>query len=112
MIPKPQAFLFDLNGTIIDDMAFHGRAWYQILTMDMGAKLTHEEVKVQMYGKNGEVLDRIFGKNRFSEEEVEKWSMEKERRYQKEYLPHIKLIDGLDFLLKRAAEQSVKMAVA
>ncbi|QHT69695.1 HAD family phosphatase [Rhodocytophaga rosea] len=112
MTQKQQAFLFDLNGTIIDDMAFHGRAWYQILTVDLGAKLTHEEVKVQMYGKNGEVLDRIFGKNRFSEEDVEKWSMEKERRYQKEYLPHIKLIDGLDDLLKRAAEHSVQLAVA
>jgi beta-phosphoglucomutase family hydrolase len=109
---RAKAFLFDLNGTIIDDMAFHGRAWYHILTEDMGAKLTHEQVKVQMYGKNGEVIDRIFGKNRFSEEEVEKWSMEKERRYQKEYLPHIKLIDGLDVFLKRAAEHSVQMAVA
>jgi beta-phosphoglucomutase len=112
MIPKPKAFLFDLNGTIIDDMAFHGRAWHQMLTIDMGAILTPEEVKVQMYGKNGEVLERIFGKNRFSEEEVEQWSMEKERRYQKEYLPHLKLIDGLDVFLKKAAAHSVKMAVA
>jgi beta-phosphoglucomutase len=107
-----KAFLFDLNGTIIDDMAFHGRAWHQLLTVDMGATLTHEEVKVQMYGKNGEVLERIFGKNKFTEEEVEKWSMEKERRYQQEYLPHIKLIDGLGVFLEKAAAHSIKMAVA
>lgn len=107
-----KAFLFDLNGTLIDDMAFHGRAWHQLLTVDMGAILTWEEVKVQMYGKNGEVLDRIFGKNRFTDEEVEKWSMEKERRYQQEYLPHLKLIDGLDTLLEKAAAGEIKMAVA
>lgn len=107
-----KAFLFDLNGTLIDDMAFHGRAWHQILTVDMGAKLSWEEVKVQMYGKNGEVLDRIFGKNHFTADEVEKWSMEKERRYQKEYLPHLRLINGLDGLLEKASSEGIKMAVA
>ena len=40
-----KAFLFDLNGTIIDDMEFHARAWYQILVNQLGAKLSWEEVK-------------------------------------------------------------------
>ena len=39
------AFLFDLNGTIIDDMEFHARAWYEILVNQLGARLTWEEVK-------------------------------------------------------------------
>lgn len=112
MKPTPKAFLFDLNGTLIDDMAFHGKAWHQILTMDLGAKLTPEEVKVQMYGKNSEVLDRIFGKGHFSTEEADKWSLEKERHYQKEYLPHLKLIEGLEQFLPKAKEQQIKMAIA
>jgi beta-phosphoglucomutase len=106
-----KAFLFDLNGTVIDDMHFHAKAWHQILTEDLGAKLTWDEVKVQMYGKNSELLVRIFGEGYFTEEESNKWSVEKERRYQAEYLPHLSLIDGLDGFLKNAAQKDIKMAI-
>ena len=61
-----KAFLFDLNGTIIDDMEFHARAWYNILVNQLGANLTWEEVKKEMYGKNEELLIRIFGKDHFT----------------------------------------------
>ena len=108
---SPQAFLFDLNGTMIDDMHFHAKAWHEILTVDLGAKLSWEDVKVQMYGKNSELLGRVFGKNHFSVEEVEKLSMEKERRYQKAYFEHLKLINGLDTFLKEAKEQGILMAI-
>ena len=107
----PKAFLFDLNGTMIDDMHFHAKAWHQILTQDLGASLTWEEVKVQMYGKNSEVLDRIFGKSRFTAEEVLELSVEKERRYQQEYFPHLKLIDGLDNFLAQARRSGIPMAI-
>jgi len=30
----PRAFLFDLNGTMIDDMGYHQKAWYDILNND------------------------------------------------------------------------------
>jgi beta-phosphoglucomutase-like phosphatase (HAD superfamily) len=38
-----RAFIFDLNGTMIDDMNFHIRAWYDILNQ-LGAELTLEQV--------------------------------------------------------------------
>lgn len=107
-----KAFLFDLNGTIIDDMHYHAKAWHQILTKDLGADLTWEEVKVQMYGKNEEVLARIFGENYFSDEEVERLSSEKEKYYQEAYKPHLELINGLHDFLEEAASQPVKMAIA
>ena len=107
----PKAFLFDLNGTMIDDMHFHAKAWHQILTQDLGASLTWEEVKVQMYGKNSEVLDRIFGKSRFTAEEVLELSVEKERRYQQECFPHLKLIEGLDNFLAQARRSRIPMAI-
>jgi beta-phosphoglucomutase len=106
-----KAFLFDLNGTVIDDMHFHAKAWHKILTEDLGAKLTWDEVKVQMYGKNSELLVRIFGDSYFTEEESNRWSVEKERRYQEEYLPHLCLIDGLDGFLENAAKKDIKMAI-
>ena len=68
MIQKPKAFLFDLNGTMIHDMDFHLEVWNRILNEDLKAGLTKDQVKQQMYGKNHELLDRVFGKGTLDEE--------------------------------------------
>ena len=112
MAKKKTTFLFDLNGTVIDDMEYHAEAWHEILTNDLGADLTWEEVKKEMYGKNREVLNRIFGEDRFSDEEADKLSVQKEEYYQQAYKPHLKLINGLHDFLKKAAAHDVKMAIA
>jgi beta-phosphoglucomutase len=104
-----KAFIFDLNGTMIDDMAYHIQAWHQILD-HLGASLSYEEVKAQCYGKNDELLDRIFP-GRFSANEKENISLEKERRYQQEFRPRMKLIQGLDRLLKTTHSNNIKMAI-
>ena len=106
-----KALLFDMNGTMIDDMAFHTVAWHDILNNDLKANLSKEQVKKEMYGKNGEVLDRIFGKGHFTQEESDRISVEKEKRYQKAYLPHLKLIDGLDAFLTFAFKKNIPMAI-
>ena len=67
MIISAKAFLFDLNGTVIDDMHYHAEAWYKILNEDLNAGLSWEEVKVQMYGKNDELLVRLFGDKHFTQ---------------------------------------------
>jgi HAD superfamily hydrolase (TIGR01509 family) len=106
-----KALLFDLNGTMIDDMAFHAAAWRDILNNDLKANLSEEQVKKQMYGKNGEVLDRIFGKGYFTQEEADCLSVEKEKRYQRAFLPHLKLIDGLEDFLAFAHSKNILMAI-
>jgi HAD superfamily hydrolase (TIGR01509 family) len=108
---SPRALIFDLNGTMINDMEFHIRVWTEILNTDLQAGLSLTQVRSQMYGKNSELLVRVFGENRFTEEEMEFWSLEKERRYQKSYRPHIQLINGLDDFLKSAYEKGIPMAI-
>ena len=108
---KPKAFLFDLNGTMINDMEYHIQAWFNILNDDLGAGLTYEQVRSHMYGKNDELFVRIFGSDRFSLEEMRAHGVEKERRYQTAYLPELKLIDGLDTFLKKASERDISMAI-
>lgn len=108
---KKRAFIFDLNGTMIDDMEFHVNAWFDILNNELGAGLSRDEVKSHMYGKNSELLERIFGKERFSNEEKDRLSVEKERRYQKAYLPHLALIDGLLPFLEKSQQAGIPMAV-
>ena len=106
-----KAFIFDMNGTMIDDMAFHAKAWYNILNDDLNAGLTWDEVKAQMYGKNDELLIRIFGNNYFSNEKIKELSIEKERRYQQAYLPNLALIKGLQQFLETTEETGILMAI-
>jgi len=106
---KQKAFLFDLNGTVINDMEFHIQSWYQILN-NLGATISYEETKLQCYGKNEELLERIFP-GRFSDEEMKVMIVEKETRYQENFRPYMKLIDGLGDFLEKAYEANIQMAI-
>ncbi len=106
-----EAYLFDLNGTIIDDMHFHARAWHEILTKDLKSTISYDETVLQMYGKNSELLERVFGKGYFTQKQMDDYSLEKERRYQVAFKSHLKLIDGLGAFLERAHQNGIKMAI-
>ncbi len=106
----PQAILFDLNGTMIDDMHFHLDVWHNVVNQ-LGAQLSREQVKLQMYGTNPEFLGRVFGVNHFTPEQVEAITVEKEREYQKVYKPHLRLINGLAQFLERAQKNNIKMGI-
>ncbi|MDP9080061.1 MAG: HAD family phosphatase [Bacteroidota bacterium] len=106
-----KAFIFDLNGTMIDDMAYHTKAWQTLLNDELGGNFTWEEVKPQMYGKNPEVLVRMFGPDRFTMDEMVHLSLEKEKKYQVEFFPHLKLLPGLNEFLESAYQQGIPMAI-
>lgn len=106
-----QAIIFDLNGTMINDMDYHTRGWLYLLNNVLGGNFTWDEVKPQMYGKNQEVLVRMFGAGRFTDEEMERLSIEKERRYQQEFFPDLKLLPGLNGFLEKAYQQGIPMAI-
>jgi len=107
----PKALLFDLNGTIIDDMKYHTKAWQHLFNTDLGANLSWDDTKKEMYGKNQEVLVRVFGPERFTQAEMDELSIEKERRYQKEFFPHLVLIPGLHNVLEDAWQKNIPMAI-
>jgi len=96
---------------MIDDMTYHTKAWQNLLNDELGGNFTWDEVKPQMYGKNPEVLVRMFGAERFTMEEMERLSLEKEKKYQVEFLPHLKLLPGLADFLESAYQQGIPMAI-
>ncbi len=106
---KHKAFLFDLNGTMIDDMQYHIKAWHRILN-ELGADISLEQMKAECYGKNDELLERMFP-GRFSEAEKQNMSLEKEKKYQAQYKPHLDLLPGLDGFLRSAHGSEIKMAI-
>ena len=104
-----KAFLFDLNGTMIDDMHYHIQAWHRILNA-LGADISLERTKEECYGKNHELLERIFP-GIFTEEEKNRMSLEKEAAYQNEFKPQLKFIDGFKQFLHSAHRQGIKKAI-
>lgn len=108
---KAKAFLFDMNGTMIDDMHYHEKAWFDILNEDLGANMTMADTKKHMYGKNEELFIRVFGEGRFTPEETAAYSHKKELKYQETFLPYLKLINGLNDFLVKAREQNIDMAI-
>ncbi len=106
---KPKAFLFDLNGTMIDDMPYHIAAWHDIIN-NLGYPISMEKMKEECYGKNNELLERIFP-GRFSESEKEQMSQEKEKAYRRHFKPYLQLLPGLDVFLAQAQSQKIQMAI-
>lgn len=106
---RKKAFLFDLNGTMIDDMKFHIEAWHKIL-IGLGADITNGRVREECYGKNDEMLERIFP-NKFSTSEKRKLGDDKESQYRLQFKPNLRLIEGLGNFIKEAHDSGIKMAI-
>src|SRR4030095_9932085 len=104
-----KAFLFDMNGTMINDMQYHISAWHRILN-ELGANISLEKMKEECYGKNHELIERILPE-RFSEEEKDRMSLEKERQYQQDFRPHFRLVNGLERFLGESYEAGIKLGI-
>ncbi len=107
---KIKGFIFDMDGTMIDNMMVHHRAWQQKLRT-YGIDWSLEEVHQKVHGVNVELLERLFG-DRFTLKERIQISKEKEAAYRAIYQPEIKLIDGLLDFLEAAKLANIPMAIA
>ncbi len=106
-----KAFIFDLNGTMVHDMDYHTKAWQHIFNHELGGNFTWDEVKPQMYGKNEEVLARVFGPDRFTAAEAAQLALAKEARYQEAFRPHLQLLPGLPEFLAAAHARGIRLAI-
>ena len=112
MTPIPfKGILFDLDGTLVDNMMVHHRAWQRKLS-DLGLEYTLDRVKAEIHGVNTEILERLFG-DKYSPEERLAISREKEETYREIFAPELldNTVGGaLDFI-KHAFAEDVPMAI-
>lgn len=89
--------IFDMDGTMVDNMIIHHKAWQQKLK-ELGFNLTIEEVMESIHGVNEEIMERIFG-DTLTSEERKFHASDKEAHYRKIFKESLALVDGLsDYL--------------
>lgn len=104
------AFIFDMDGTLVDNMQHHTRAW-RILLEENGIGMDPHHFLVRTAGKtNREIMPMVFGD--ISQERMDELTLRKETLYRESFLPERKLVDGLDVFIEKAVGLGVKMAVA
>jgi beta-phosphoglucomutase len=104
-----QGFIFDMDGTMVDNMMVHHRAWQRKLAA-LGLDLSLEEVRQTIHGINEEIIERLFG-NRFTPDERRQIAREKEAEYREIFLPDLRLIAGLDAFLREATRLNIPMGI-
>jgi beta-phosphoglucomutase len=103
------AIIFDMDGTMVDNMMTHHRGWQKTLAA-YGLHLTMEDVKATCHGKNLEIIERLFP-GKYSLEERERISFEKESGYREIFLSELKLLPGLEELLETAKMANISMGI-
>lgn len=102
--------IFDMDGTMVDNMMVHHRAWQQVLA-EHGLPLELEVVKEKIHGINEEILERLFG-DKYTPEERREISWKKESMYREIFLKDLKLINGCLEFIQQMDAKGVPMVVA
>lgn len=105
-----RAAVFDMDGTLVDNMKFHARAWVELMRR-LGVEVAPERFELEWAGKkNAEIFPLLLGPRPAAE--IEALSDEKEVRYRDLYRPHLRPLPGLVALLDRLAASGAALAVA
>lgn len=60
---RPDAWIFDCNGTLVFDSAFHEQAWNRYMEARLGRVVPREEFLTHVHGRtNGDILTYLLGR--------------------------------------------------
>lgn len=110
MTAAPKGAIFDLNGTLVDDLSFHFDAWREFAKRH---DVTLDDAFLQSINglKNEDIFPKILGRA-VDRDELRALEDEKEGRYRDLYRPHLAPLRGAEALLDRLHREGVKLAVA
>src|SRR5687768_2511870 len=105
-----RAFIFDMDGTLVDNMRFHGEAWQRMLR-ENGIEENMHEFLVKTAGKtNREIIPNFF--KDATEERLFELGQRKETIYRELFLPERRAIEGAIEFLREAQSLGIRLAVA
>jgi beta-phosphoglucomutase-like phosphatase (HAD superfamily) len=110
MAAKTSALIFDMDGTMIDSMPFHGKSWAEF-TRRHGVDMSSEEILRRTTGRNGaECMQVLFGRE-FAADEVQALIHEKESIYRELFAPVFAEVGGFRDFAGRARARGLKIGV-
>jgi HAD superfamily hydrolase (TIGR01549 family) len=105
-----KAVIFDIDGTLVDSVDLHARAWQEALA-HFGKQVGYERVRYQI-GKGGDQLMPVF----LSEDELERFGEELEKYrgelFKREYMPRVKGFPSVRELFERIERDGLRIALA
>jgi beta-phosphoglucomutase len=105
-----QGYIFDMDGTLVDNLYAHEKAW-EIFLKRHQIQLPDGFLQQNNQGTILEIIPRIFGAT-LSKEKCLQLGNEKEQIYRELYRPHIAAVPGLINLLQAANAVGLKLALA
>ncbi|MBK8988563.1 MAG: beta-phosphoglucomutase family hydrolase [Chloroflexi bacterium] len=106
-----EAFIFDMDGTLIDNMPYHIRAWLSLFAQ-LGLEMTEAEFHHRLSGKtNAETVREMLGTDAPTAE-IARLTKQKELHYRAIYAPQLRPVAGLLAFLQRSRDAGLKTAVA
>lgn len=106
-----QAVVFDLDGTLVDNMGFHLRAW-QATAEELGVTVSAEQFEREFAGrKNEEIFPALLGRP-VPPDALHALAEAKEARYRELYRPHLQPMRGAPELLDALTSRGVKVGIA
>lgn len=111
MSDRPLAAVFDLDGTLVDNMPFHGRAWVAAAER-LGVRATREQFEREWAGRTSEEIIEILLGGPQPAAVSARIVAEKEAAYQELYRPHVSPLPGLLTFLARLRATHIRVALA
>jgi beta-phosphoglucomutase family hydrolase len=105
-----KAFLFDLDGTLIDTMPWHFKTWEAVVE-ELGSSLRGDELMKELYGNGAELMHRLVPHRTFTEDEARQIVDNKEERYRNLYGQNITVLQGAREFLDEALLLNIPMGI-
>src|SRR6185436_21135590 len=104
------ALLFDMDGTLVDNMAYHKLAWVEFFARRRQA-IDVDDFFHRTTGRHGREILREYIRADLPDAENDALNAEKEAVYRELYAPHLSAIRGLDTLIAQAEGSRTMLAV-
>jgi beta-phosphoglucomutase-like phosphatase (HAD superfamily) len=104
-----KAVIFDVDGTLIDSVDLHARAWQETFAK-YGVKRDFEAVRSQI-GKGGDKLMKVFLSNTQIKAHGKEIEAARTKLFKRKYLPQVRPFPGLRGLFERLRDDGIKMAL-